>query len=708
VGKVDRARKERHEQLLQSIQQSLHDIERRKALYVGTESMRELSELCYGEMADAEALLGRAREIKRTAIDDWNGNLERFMKTARENGAKVHYAGDAEEAVGYVVRIARDRNARVIIKTKSMTGEEIRLTHRLSDEGFEVVETDLGERVVQIAHERPSHLVAPAIHMTVDQIAKILSEFYGKETPRDPEALTSLVRESLHEDFFRGQIGIIGANFAVADSGAVGIVTNEGNARLVTSLPSTLIAIAGREKIVPSLEDAFVLLQALVQSAGARKITSYVTFLAGKSPLGFGDPSVGEFHLIVLDNGRSKMREDLAFREALSCIRCGACMDACPTFRLVGGHVFGHIYVGPIGIPWTYFVHDARKAGEIAPLCISCGLCREACPEDIDLPFLIGKVKESDVAERGQLWVNRVMLSYESFVNLASATSPISNFLMRRGVFRVLLEKAIGLDRRRPLPAFTRHTLQNWNRSRPRKRGPKKVAYFVDTFADRNETSIGKAVVEILEANDCTVEVPRQRGTGMPAFLYGNAKKTSKAAEYNVRSLRGLVEEGFEVVTSEPTANYCLRELYPRLLGTSDAALVAAHSTDVFAYLLQSKPYSLRASGREDDRAIAYYNPCHTRSVYSSSPALEALRRTGVRVEQVRYNTCCGMAGTFGFKKGVEGYDVSMEIGKTLFERIRAMQARVIATESSVCKMHIEHGCKLPVEHPIMLLRTHD
>jgi Fe-S oxidoreductase len=279
---------------------------------------------------------------------------------------------------------------------------------------------------------------------------------------------------------------------------------------------------------------------------------------------------------------------------------------------------------------------------------------------------------------------------------------------MRRGTFRVLLEKAIGLDRRRPLPAFTRHTLQKWNRSRRRKRGSKKIAYFVDTFADRNDTSIGKAVVEILEANDCTVEIPRQVGTGMPAFLYGNAKKTAKAAAYNVQSLARLVEEGFEVVTSEPTANYCLRELYPKLLGTSDASLVAAHSMDIFAYLLQSMPDSFRTSERENNRTIAYYNPCHTRSVYSSSPALEALRRTSVRVEQVRYNTCCGMAGTFGFKKGVEGYDMSMEIGKTLFERIRAMQANLVATESSVCKMHIEHGCKLQVEHPIKLLRTHD
>ncbi len=702
MPRMDSVRKKQHQELLQRVSQLIRDSETRAALYRGTESMRERSRECYAEMENPESLLRRARETKRRSLERWNENLDLFTKTARASGVKVYYAQDADDAVNYVLQVAREKRATTVTKTKSMTGEEIKLTQRLSEQGFEVIETDLGERVVQLANERPSHLTAPAIHMTIDRIARVFSDYYRKEAPRDPEALTNMVRESLREDFFRAQLGIIGANFAAADTGAIGIVTNEGNGRLVTAIPPTLIAVVGREKIVESLGDAFALLQPLTRSGAAQKITSYVSFISQKPPLGDDRSGAGEFHVVILDNGRSKMKDDSVFREALNCLRCGACMDACPTFRLVGGHVFGHIYVGPIGIPWTSFVHDAEKAGQISPLCISCGLCREVCPEDIDIPFLIGKVKEADVAAHGQLLVNQVLSSYETLVKLASATAPISNVLVRQKTFRIMLEKLLGLDRRRPFPVFTRQTLQRWARSRPRKPAPRKVAYFVDSFANYNNTEIGKGVIGVLEARGCAVEVPEQVGTGMPAFLYGNLKKTAKAAEFNVRSLARLVKDGYEIVTSEPTACFCLRELYPKLLETPDAGLVAKHSSDVFAFMLEAFPeFFMCAHVEMDDGVVAYHTPCHTRSIYSNSPALGALRRVGVNVAQVRYNTCCGMAGTYGFKKGMEGYEVSMEIGSTLFERIKAMGPDLVTTESSVCKMHIEHGCGLDVKHPI-------
>ena len=219
------------------------------------------------------------------------------------------------------------------------------------------------------------------------------------------------------------------------------------------------------------------------------------------------------------------------------------------------------------------------------------------------------------------------------------------------------------------------------------------------------EPQIGKAVVGLLEYNDCKVTVPEQVGSGIPAFLYGDMKRTKRAAEFNVPRLAEAIRNGCEVVSSEPTATYCLKELYPRLMNTDEAKLVAANSYDLFDYLIKlHREGKLKGFPQAKNNPVAYYSPCHTRSVYGKSNALELLRLAGIDVRPVRYNTCCGIAGTFGFKKGPEGYDVSMAIGETLFERLKAMELNQVVTESSVCKMQIEHGTSIPTMHPAIML----
>lgn len=695
---------EAHERLLSKIRVGLEDKRRRAALYLGTEDDREKCEKAYAEMPDSDALLREARRIKREAIGHHDENLERFIQAAKSMGVNIHLAPDAETAVRLVVNLAHRAGAKRIAKAKSMTSEEVELRQHLEKEGFDVVETDLGERIIQLANQRPSHMVAPAIHMTVEEITELFSKKLGREIPADPERITAIARESLRETFLRADVGITGANFAVADSGAMVIISNEGNARLVTALPRMTIAVLGSEKIIANTADALILMQALIMSAAGRRLTSYVTIMKGGSKLaqtGLGQ----EQHIVILDNGRSKMRADPAFREALYCLRCGACMDTCPTFRIFGGHVFGHIYTGPIGIPWTEYTATPDEAGEFAPLCISCGLCQRACPEDINIPLLIAQVKERYTKRHGQLSINRSLCNYEAFVSFASATSPLSNLILERRVFRRALQKLLSIDARRPFPKFTRHTFKKWFRSHA-STGSRTVAYFVDTYADMCEPDIGKAVVGILELNGARVTVPKQVGSGMPAFLYGDVQRTRRAAEFNVRHLAKTIRNGCEVVSSEPTATYCLRDLYPRLLSSAEADLVAAHSHDLFEYLLQ-----LHEEGRfrvdfpnANTEPAVYYSPCHTRSVYGKSHALEVLKLIGVDARSVRYNTCCGIAGTFGFKEGAEGYDVSMAIGETLFERLKALNLPLVITESSVCKMQIEHGTWLRVLHPATLL----
>ncbi|MGD0177408.1 MAG: LUD domain-containing protein [Candidatus Bathyarchaeia archaeon] len=694
---------EAHERLISEIRDGIADKRRRAQLYLGTEGDREASEKAYAALPNGDWLLQEAQRIKRESLGHLDENVKQFTQAVNASGVQVHFVQDGAAAVRMIIDLARRAGAKRVAKAKSMTSEEIELRQHLEEEGFDVVETDLGERIIQIAHQRPSHITAPALHLTVEQITELFSKNLGRELPPDPGTITAVARESLRSKFLQADVGITGANFALADSGAIVIVSNEGNARLVTALPRMTIAILGSEKIVPNAADAITLLQALILSSAARKLTSYVSIVRGGSKLAQTGQEQ-EQHVIVIDNGRSRMLADPNFREALYCLRCGACMDTCPTFRLLGGHVFGHVYPGPIGIPWTEYTASPDAAGEFAPLCISCGLCQRVCPEDINIPLLIAQVKERYTERHGQLSINKTLCNYETFVSFASATSPVSNFLLSRKAFRFMLQTFLGLDSRRPFPKFTRHTFKKWFSSRTPS-GSRSVAYFVDTYADMCEPEIGKAVVGILEYNDCRVILPKQVGSGIPAFLYGDMKRTARAAEFNVPQLAEAVRSGCEIVSSEPTATYCLKELYPRLLSSDETRLVAAHSHDLFDYLLElHREGKLRNFPRADMQPVAYYSPCHTRSVYGKSNALEILKLAGIDVRPVRYNTCCGIAGTFGFKKGPEGYDVSIAIGETLFERLKALGLSQVITESSVCKMQIEHGTSLPAIHPAVAL----
>ena len=332
----------------------------------------------------AEARL-RARAARQRAVADLAGSLRRFEQAATANGTQVHRAADAAAAVRIVERILERAGARRIVKSKSMASEEIRLREHLERHGREVVETDLGEWIVQLAGQLPSHIIVPAVHQPRQRNRVLLSQVAGRDLGAQTPALAGFARAHLREQFLRADAGISGANLLLTDSGSLMIVSNEGNARMCTTLPRLHIAVVGVEKVVGSMAEALDVLEVLPRSATGQHITQYVSFLAGPrrpdDPPGDGPD---ELHVVLLDNGRSRLVGTPA-EELLYCIRCGACLNVCPVYRTMGGHAYGSVYSGPIGAALTPRLTQGREGRDLPWASSLCGACREACPVNIAL-----------------------------------------------------------------------------------------------------------------------------------------------------------------------------------------------------------------------------------------------------------------------------------------------------------------------------------
>src|SRR6266404_6099849 len=353
--------------------------------------------LLFAELPDGEALRDRAREIKEETI----GNLDSYLTQLEENvvrlGGTVHWARTGKEARAIVLELARRNNVKRIVKGKSMATEEIELNEALEEAGIESVETDLGEYIVQLANEKPSHILAPAVHKSKEDVAELFAEKLGVLNLRHAEEMTAVARKRLREKFCAADMGITGANFAIAETGTIVLLENEGNIRLSTTLPRIHVALMGLEKLVPTLADLAVFLKVLARSASGQKMSSYVSMITGPRRTGETD-GAEEFHLIILDNGRTRLLADEEMRESLYCLRCGACLNVCPVYQKVGGHAYGTVYSGPIGSILTPAFAGLEKSKDLPFASTLCGACREICPVRIDIPRMLLKLR-SDWAE---------------------------------------------------------------------------------------------------------------------------------------------------------------------------------------------------------------------------------------------------------------------------------------------------------------------
>jgi L-lactate dehydrogenase complex protein LldF len=394
----------------------------------------------FDELGNYEQWRDQASAIREHVLANLDFYLDRFVRNAEKNGAKVSFAEDDRQATGQALAICTARAARKVVKSKSMVTEEVGLNEVLEDAGIEVIETDLGEYLLQIDdHDKPSHIVVPALHKNRDRIRQVLAERKGYQGDNNPENMTRFVRQVIRKDFLEAEVAITGCNFGIAESGTCTLVTNEGNGRFVTTVPKTQIVFLGMERLLPSFTDLDVMLSMLARSAVGARLTSYMTLFTG--PRGGEDRDGPEdLHIIIVDNGRSRILAS-PFREVLKCIRCGTCMLECPVYRHVCGHGYGALYPGPLGAALVPVLGGYETFKDIPKLSSLCGACNDVCPVRIPLYQLIYEHRRiiADEKKLGSMTEGVAMKLYgrtigsSGLYDLVTRLAPLANFAPKVG-----------------------------------------------------------------------------------------------------------------------------------------------------------------------------------------------------------------------------------------------------------------------------------
>jgi L-lactate dehydrogenase complex protein LldF len=428
------------------------------------------------------------RDEKKARFQDWEGArrmaagckaeaighlaevLESLAERLEARGTRVHWASTARQAREIIVGIARERSARLVVKSKAMTAEEIHLNGALEEAGVEVVESDLGEFIVQLRKEPPYHIVFPAMHLTRGEIREVFQRELGDAPSDDPEALTMVARRVLRRKYVEADLGITGANFAVAETGMIAVTENEGNARLTAALPRTLVTLVGIEKVIRRMADLALLWPMLATAGAGQLISGYNTLYGG--PRQPGEPDgPEEYHVVLLDNGRTALLADAEQREALHCIRCGACLNVCPIFRNVGGHTYGTTYCGPIGSVITPHLRELQEWKHLSFASSLCGACTEACPVGIDLHHHLLKNRRNSAAAKPRWWERWAFVMFAGIAGtpgLWSWTTRLGRIgsVMHGLVKGSWLDPARAWTKTRDLPPVARESFKEWWRQR--------------------------------------------------------------------------------------------------------------------------------------------------------------------------------------------------------------------------------------------------
>ncbi len=383
----------------QSCAEAVRDERLHQVLTTAQATFKAKRATAMSSLADPEARRDQAAGVKERALARLPELLETLERNVTAAGGRVHWAADGREANAIIAAIAREHDVRTVVKGKSMTTEETGLNAVLQAQGAEVFETDLGEYIIQLAGEPPSHIIAPAVHKNRQDVADLFTEHLGVERTEEPERLTRIARAALRDAFLRADMGITGANMALAGTGSIVLVENEGNIRFSTTAPRVHVAVMGVEKVLPGPDEAALLLTLLARNAAGQKMSVYTSIFTGPRRKGERD-GAEEFHLVLMDNGRSRLLADPVLRQSLRCLRCGACLNVCPVYGAVGGHAFKTTYPGPIGQVVSAALCSDDYAPDIPFACTGCGACKEVCPVRIDLPGLLQHLRDLSVSGR--------------------------------------------------------------------------------------------------------------------------------------------------------------------------------------------------------------------------------------------------------------------------------------------------------------------
>lgn len=664
------------------------------------------------ERMDFEDARSRLAAVKDDVIRNLPDYLDRFTAVVEGMGGHVHRAATAEEAREIVVRLAAERKVRSVVKSKSMLSEEIGLNEALQAAGIRAVETDLGEWIVQLAGERPSHIIGPALHMNRRQVAELFSRTTGRDVSReDIGEQVGVAREALRSEFLQGQMGISGANAIVADSGVIMLVTNEGNAELVTSVPPLHVVLVGIEKLLPTIADAMLELSLLAPTATGQPATSYVTFVA--PPLA----EEGEMHVVLVDNGRTAMRESDLFADALRCIRCGACSSVCPSYGAVGGHVFGYVYSGAIGLVNTPFHHGLEH--DIGPqsLCVSCNACQTVCPVDIPLPRQILDTRTQTVETYGMPLPQRAALELWSRPRLFGAAARMGAVLQRPVQADGFLEPPglSGLTAWRKPPALAARPFRDlWRRGT--RTAPVRelglplqdvtVAYFVQCLTDRLYPEMGTAIIAVLEALGARVLFPTgQHCCGLPALDSGSPHLARRMARQTIETLESC--RANYVVSGGTSCVVALQHDYPHLFRDDPewkarAALQASRTYDFTTFLLNiARLPNDCLSGGPDSAAYHYFCQSYNVLKFREEPSRVLHDICGLELIPLpEANVCCGFGGSVSTTRP----EMCSHILERKLRNVDAAGVSLLITDNPGCIMHLRGGIaasgrKVAVKH---------
>lgn len=699
------------------------------ALRLNTQTFNTNRYKATARLSDYEELKDRARATKEESIRRQPELVERLTKAVEMRGGKVFLAKTDSDASEYIKKVCEEARAKLVVKAKSITSEEIGLNNALKAAGIEVAETDLAEFILQVSGEQPSHIVAPAIHRSRERISKLFKEHFNTDKPLDTgEQLTEFARDILRGKFIAADVGITGANLVAAEEGTILLVESEGNIRLTTQLPAVHIALVGIEKIIPSKKDFGTFIELLAASGTGQPLSSYTNIL--EPPLTLPvlnlngrEDKQREFHLVLLDNGRTAMREDPDLKEALYCIRCSACMNVCATFQAVGGHAFGgECYTGGIGGAWTVGT-GSLEAGRFAELCTGCTRCVPNCPVLIDIPRLNSVIKSRLMEkESGPSSEKKFFGSFSTLAKYASHAPGLSNWINGLTPTRAVLEKFAGVDKRRAIPKFAMKTLtrqyEEYRATTAPPVGPsagmRKLVLFADVFTNYQSPQVGMATVKLFEKLGFPVSLSKVLEDGRSAQSQGLLKSARKSAIVASAYLEKLIDGGADIIVAEPSVLSMFRLDYDKLIGTEKVfTKLKSHSYDPIEWLykltLTDELFLESLAGRTPAvfPRIFYHAHCQMKTIGAGSAVPQLFGKMGIEVDTSAVE-CCGMAGSFGYKK--EYYEVSRNIGRDLAHQIERgteqHEGQKVLASGTSCREQIRGEMGTNIEHPVEFLNS--